>query len=265
MTRILIPVAFSTTARHAVLCVLQLFNQAAVQFFLWNTEAIDSSAPETDRSVLQKMTEFMKQLQDVVSAGQELIPIFSSTFGGQDLEPILKQHQIDLLVLSHPLQRSIQVFDTEMALKRLVYQVKIPVLILPQHCSCRPLKQIALLTNYQQRHSIQATSQVKRLVEIHEGCLQLIHLSKKHTALSEHQKENKEFLESALDGIPIDHQFITAENPEQALQQHNQGHAIDVLLFFAKNINLSEHYVFPALNNSTIASAPKVPILVIHE
>lgn len=268
MKHILIPVDFSEQSWQAALCALNLYKNAGVRFYLFFSEEHDYCKGDSDvitQAPLVRLSSWVKKLELKKASGQVLIPLKWEGEFIADVRSAVSENQIDLIVMS---TRYPNIFCEELSdshVRHIIARVKCPVLIVPRDFSCFTPQQVVLLTDYNFKHRTEATNHIKEFVNRTRAHLNVLQLSKKGNALTTAQQANKSILKGALDSIQHSFHFVIQKTMDEALQFFIDVQQVDMVILFAKNINLSENILFSPSLHTEMDYHKNIPFLIVHE
>ena len=268
MKHILIPVDFSSQSWNTALCAINLYKSPRVHFYLFFSEELDYSADHETTICAppkQQLTSWVKKLDKVIAGGQTIIPLtWKSDFIGGMRKAVADNH-IDLIVMSTSYPNIFSEFLQGSHVREVITRLKCPVLIVPREFYCKSPEQVVLITDYNFNHRAEPTSIINNFGQKAGAHLNVLQLSKTGNALSETQQTNKTFLQSAFDSIPHSFHFVMEKTMDEALQFFIDIQKVDIVVLFAKNINLSENILFsPALTEEKDYHK-NIPFLIVHE
>ncbi|WP_298327522.1 universal stress protein [uncultured Dokdonia sp.] len=268
MKHILIPVDFSSQSWNTALCAINLYKSPRVRFYLFFSEELDYS---TDREATicepptQQLTSWIKKLDKVIAGGQTIEPLrWKSDFIGGMRKAVADNH-IDLIVMSTSYPNIFCDVLKGSHVREVITRLKCPVLIVPREFHCKSPEQVVLITDYNFNHRAEPTSVINNFIKRTSAHLNILQLSKTGNALSETQQTNKTFLQTSFHDIPHSFHFVMERTMDEALQFFVDVQQVDLVVLFAKNINLSENVLFsPALSEEKDYHK-NIPFLIVHE
>lgn len=266
MKHILIPVDFSDQSKKAALCALALYQDIGIKFYLFYSETPDEYESDVIcTSKLGELRSWVKQLKTIITTGQEIISLHWEGGFIEGIRKTVYDNEIDLIVLSTHYPNIFCDTTKGSHTRDLIARVKCPVLIVPREYECRSAKRLVLLSDFNFKHRSQATNLVSRFTKRLKAHLNILQLSKKGNALSETQMVNKSFLQNALDEVSHSFHFVIDKTMDDALQTFVEMHQVDLVVLFAKNINLSENLLFSPTLNLDNDYHKNIPFLIVHE
>ena len=268
MKHILIPVDFSNQSWNTALCAVNLYKNPGVRFYIFFSEQHDYStdvATTICEHPVQQLASWVKKLEKIVAGGQVVIPLKWESDFIADMRGAVADNHIDLIVMSTSYPNIFCEFLKGSHVREVITRLKCPVLIVPREFHCKSPEQVVLITDYNFNHRAEPTSIINNFVKKAHAHLNVLQLSKTGNALSETQQINKTFLQSAFDDIPHSFHFVMEKTMDEALQFFVDIQKVDLVVLFAKNINLSENILFsPALTQEKDYHK-NIPFLIVHE
>ncbi len=268
MKHILIPVDFSDQSWSAAHCALTLYQNAGIRFYLFYSETPDTYLNDgftVCQSKAQDLQKWLITLKGIIKKGQVIIPLRWEGSFIEDVRAAVYDNEIDLIVLStqYPNIFCNDVKDSHT--RNIITRVKCPVLIVPRESQCRVPQQVVLLSDFNFKHRSQATNVISQFIKRARAHLNILQLSKTGNALTTTQNTNKSFLQSALDQVSHSFHFVIDKTMDEALQSFVDMHQVDLVILFAKNINLSENILFSPTLNQDNDYHKNIPFLIVHE
>lgn len=214
---------------------------------------------------IEKLEKWRLQLEKNLAHGQQLVVL---TYDGGFIEKIRKaiiEHNIDLIIWSASLNRELINGKCFNYSKEIITRLNCPVLIIPTDFKCIEAKQVVLLSNLNSIHRDRATTTLSKFMKSTSAHLHILQLCKTTSALTQNQILNKSFLKSTLENVPHSFHFVVDKTMEEALQFFINMIKVDLVILFAKNINLAENILFSIPQNKNTDYNRNVPFLIIHE
>ncbi len=268
MKHILVPTDFSDQSWRAALCAINLYKNAGMRFYIFFSEEHDYLTDDCDLDTItasRKLTVLIKKLKKHIRPGQVLTPLkWESDFIG-DIRAAVSDNKIDLIVTSTHYPNIFYNGLKGSHVRDIVTRIKCPVLIVPRAIKCTPPRQVALLTDYNNKPRSQATDTVHEFIHRSQAHLNILQLAKTDLALSPTQQLNKEYLKTALDDTSHSFHFVIDKTIDEALQFFINVQQVDLVILFAKNRNLSENLLFAPSLDKNINYHENTPFLIIHE
>lgn len=268
MKHILIPVDFSEQSWRAALCAINLYKNAGIHFYLFFSEEHDHCIDDGDvltQTPLVRLLSWIKKLEKKIASGQTMLPLKWEGEFIAGVRSSVSENQIDLIVMS---TRYPNIFCEELSdsyVRHIIARVKCPVLIVPRDFNCITPQQVVLLTDYNFKHRTEATNRITEFVNRTRAHLNVLQLSKKGNALTTAQQANKSILKGALDSIQHSFHFVIQKTMDEALQFFIDVQQVDMVILFAKNINLSENILFSPSLQTEKDYHKNIPFLIVHE
>jgi hypothetical protein len=268
MKHILIPVDFSDESWKAALCALSMYQNTGVCFYLFYSEISDTFGGEQTmiyRTREKDLQSWLVRLKSKITTGQVIIPLRWEGKFIDGIREAVSDNKIDLIVLSTHYPNIFCDGVKGSHTRDIITRVKCPVLVVPRDTICRLPEQVVLLSDFNFKHRSQATTIVSRFIKRAKAHLNILQLSKTGQALTDTQDLNKSFLQTALDQVSHSFHFVIDKTMDEALQSFVDMHQVDLVILFAKNINLSENLLFSPTLNQENDYHKSIPFLVVHE
>lgn len=268
MKHILIPTDFSDQSWKAAQCALTFYQNAGIRFYLFYSETPDAYVRDTNtvcESKAQDLQKWLVRLKATIRKGQVIIPLRWEGSFIEDVRAAVYDNGIDLIILSthYP-----NIFCDDLKgshTRNIITRVKCPVLIVPRESKCCMPKQAVLLTDFNFKHRSQATKIISKFIKKSKAHLNILQLSKTGNALTTIQTKNKSFLQDALGHVSHSFHFVIDKTMDEALQSFVNMLQVDLVILFAKNINISENLLFSPTLNQHNDYHKNIPFLVVHE
>ncbi|WP_292891142.1 universal stress protein [Nonlabens sp.] len=268
MKNILIPIDFKSPSWKLVKCVLSMYPYAGMRFYLIYVTALDL---KLDAHVIQrefKETNLKKQLTDLEERLTRNQKIISLPWRGnfiQNIKEAVSDYDIELIVLKtrHPIISN-QGKETSLP-KDIITRVKCPILMLPKKFKCEQPKQLVLLSDFNFAHRARSTNTLVKFIKDNKSHLHILQLRKLRQALTINQNVNKSFLQNTLGHLPHSFHFVIDKTMDEGLQFYINRNQVDLVILFAKNINILEHILFLKNKERGRDYREEVPFLIIHE
>ena len=268
MKHILIPVNFSDLSWKAALCAISMYQNPGVRFYLFYSETPD--AYHSDQTAVshrgaKNLQRWLVKLKNIIKKGQVIIPLRWEGSLIEDIRAAVYDNEINLIVLCTQYPNIFFDGVKGSRTRDIITRVKCPVLIVPRESKCCIPKQVVLLSDFNFKHRSQATTVISRFIRSAKAHLNILQLSKTDNALTNTQNTNKSFLETTLDQVLHSFHFVIDKTMDEALQSFVNMHQVDLVILFAKNINLSENLLFSPTLNQENDYHKNIPFLVVHE
>lgn len=267
MKHILIPVDFSDQSWQSAICALSIYQNAGVRFYLFYSEMPDDSELDTALCVSRAsdLKVWTQKLTKHLASGQVIIPLLWEGSFIENIKTAVLDNEIDLIVLSTQYPNIFCEGLEGSHTRAIIARVKCPVLIVPRGFKCTPPKEVVLLSDFNFKHRSRATGTLTRFLERLKAKLNVLQLSTKGNALTDTQSDNKSFLQDVLKDIPHRFHFMIDKTMDEALQFFIDMNKVDLVVLFAKNINLSENILFSPTLTRDQDYHKIIPFLIIHE
>jgi nucleotide-binding universal stress UspA family protein len=145
-----------------------------------------------------------------------------------------------------------------------ITKVKCPILVIPEHASYKPIKEIVFPTDFNIFFKNRVLTTLSEAIQHTTASLSILYISKKVQDLTTLQKKNRTFLDEHLEDKPHNYFFITDENIETAIDTFVKSHQVDMIAMVAKNLNYFQRILFkPTVEKLSYYTT--IPFLVLHE
>ncbi|QJP35677.1 hypothetical protein F0365_15345 [Nonlabens sp. Ci31] len=268
MKHVLIPIDFTSPSWKVVSCVLSMYLKAGMRFYLIYSAAVDLKidAHVTQRELKERDLKIqLKDLEGLLAPNQKIISLpWKGSFIGNIKEAVV-EYDIDLIALNAGCSPACYKGIKANPAKDIITRVKCPVLMVPLDFKCKQAKEIVLLSDFNFIHRARSTNTLVQFVKDNQSHLHILQLHKHSHALTETQDNNKLFLQNTLGDLSHSFHFVIDKTMNEALQFYINRNQVDLVILFAKNINLLEHILFSKTRGGGFDYHKKVPFLIIHE
>jgi hypothetical protein len=241
-----------------------MYPNTDVTFYLFYSETAPQNVAPCPHKT-KDLNTWLTQLKTKIHIGQDLITLRGKGNFIEDIRTAIFDNNIDLIVLSTHYPNIFCHGVKGSHTREIITRVKCPVLIVPRASKCAIPQQIILLSDFNFQHRSIATSSISGFVQRAKAHLNILQLSKTDNALTDTQNRNKSFLQTALDQVSHSFHFVIDKTMDEALQFFIDMHQVDLVILFAKNINLSENLLFSPTLHENIDYHKNIPFLVVHE
>lgn len=268
MKHILIPIDFTAPSCKLLSGVLSMYPEPGMRFYLLYSEEVDI---KTDTYVTQKKQQErklkfqLKKLEGLLAPHQKIISLQWKGSFIENLKEAVLDYDIDLIVLKTSCSAILNKDKEVSCTKDVIARVKCSILMVPKEFQGEPPKQVVLLSDFNFMHWARSANTLVNFVRDNKSNLHILQLYEKNQALKESQNINKSFLESSLGHLPHRFHIIINKTVNEALQSYMHRHHIDLIVLFAKNINILEPILFSNKNDLGKEHQEEVPFLIIHE
>jgi hypothetical protein len=245
-----------------------MYPKPGMRFYLIYSMAIDL---KIDTHVAQR--EFkerdlkiqLKDLEGLLAPHQKIISLPWKGNFIENIKEAVFDYDIDLIVLETRSPAILNQGKDASRAKDIITRVKCAILMLPKEFKCEQPKQIVLLSDFNFMHRARSTNTLVKFVKDNKSHLNILQLHKYSHALTKTQNINKSFLQNTLGHLPHSFHFVIDKTMDEALQFYINRNQVDLVILFAKNINILEHILFLKNKERGRDYHEEVPFLIIHE
>ena len=282
MKNILIPVDFSEHSMNALEYVQNLFAKTSCNFFVLHIsdyidqpvyhEKLDAEgnlqlikeAPPSKR----QLTDFMQVVENNFDNDKHrYIALHEHGFFIETLKKNLELHKIDMVAMGTKGVSGLREKIIGSNTGDVITKVKCDILAIPKSAKHSVIDEIAFPTDFNIFYSHKILNSITEMLEIGDGNLRVMNVSKKDTDLNSAQIQNRDYLYDYLnESFPGRNSFhtITNKRVNAAIQCFVESRDIDMIIMVAKNLNFLQQVFFDSLVEK-ISFHTKVPFLVLHE
>lgn len=264
MKHILFPIDNTQSSLEMIQCIIAMYPESGMRFYIM-PRTVNNHAGLTPANGINDFENQLTPIQNTLNEGQKLLTLNWKGDTIKNIQEAVVDYDLELIVLAvskiaHATQNQITSFN-----KDIITRVKCPVFLVPEKLKCHQPKQIVLLTDYRFAHHSRATSTLFEFVKETDAHLSILQLSKKSHSLTADQITNKLILENSVESLSHSFHFVIDKTIDKALQFFIHIHKVDVVVLFAKHINLTESLLFSPEESDKINDHRHLPFLIIHE
>ncbi|WP_369886602.1 universal stress protein [Aquimarina sp. AD10] len=278
MKNILIPTDFSDNSWNAIVYALSFFRKVKCNFFLLHVSPYEemmggTTFYDTTNSVVENTTHSHKEQMRLLQKKIEKLPLntkhqfFTINEHIFFIDAIRKQiahKHIDFIVMGTKGASGLKEKTIGSNTGDVITKVKCPVLVVPEKATYTRPREIAFPTDYNISYKNRVLHTIAEILDVHNTCLRILHVTKKNQKLSGLQEKNKDFLDDALEDIEHSFHFLSNPNIEEAVQCFVESRDITMITMIAKNLNFFQRILFhPTVEK--ISYHTTIPFLVLHE
>jgi hypothetical protein len=245
-----------------------MYPKPGMRFYLIYSAAVDLKidAHVTKRELKERDLKIqLKDLEGLLAPNQKIISLpWKGSFIGNIKEAVV-EYDIDLIALNAGCSPACYKGIKANPAKDIITRVKCAILMLPKEFKCEQPKQIVLLSDFNFMHRARSTNTLVKFVKDNKSHLNILQLHKYSHALTKTQNINKSFLQNTLGHLPHSFHFVIDKTMDEALQFYINRNQVDLVILFAKNINILEHILFLKNKERGRDYHEEVPFLIIHE
>jgi nucleotide-binding universal stress UspA family protein len=268
MKHILIPVDFTDPSWKVARYALARYQKPGMRFYLMHSEYSNLKARSNESSLEHKEHDgvaWSHHLEEFLAPHQKMIALQWKGSLIENIKDAVFDYDIDLIILDTGHAYNLDEPVGVNLIKDIITRVKCPVFIVPRAFKCHQPQQIVLVSDFNFTHRARATNTLSQFMQSTQAHLNILQLSKTSHALTPAQLINKSFLQNALEHVSHSFHFVIDTSMNEALQFFINIHDVDLVILFAKHINLSENLLFLPVHRDHIDYRTKVPFLIIHE
>lgn len=270
--RILVPTDFSDCSINALNYATQLAQKLEISELII-FHAYSAPASYTDLNISYDLSDTVTQIEKDIDADFKKLPdkvpglskipyktIKKDTYLEEGVLSICLLHPVDLIVMGTQGASGIDEVVLGTNTHRIIRNQISPVLVIPEHATYKPIKNIALSSDYK---SIlyELLSPLKDIRYAFGSNLHVIHVSDKGTLEAEKATAAKT-LENYLKDFPHQYHFIPDNNLEESLERFGIEHNIDLLTIYPRKKGFFDR-IFGKSESKSIIFHTKLPLLAL--
>ncbi len=261
MQTVIVPVDFSETSMNAARYAVQLLTgHYGVTMILHHVYEKSSQAAEA----LEKLTQLQEELRTTGIVKTELLAEEGSGFV-EELEKLARHRVADLIIMGitgrSPIGQSLMGSNT---LKMVQHKV-CPVLIIPENCSFKAVKNVLLTSDFKDVQSATPSVPIRKVLKAFQPQLHVLNVDSGHyVALTEEYQKEKARLKEMFAGFSPEFYFMALHDVNEAINQFAQDKQIDIIIVIHKEQSLISR-LFSKSQTKKLAYQSSVPVLAVHE
>lgn len=259
---VLIPTDFSDNARNAIDYCRSLFVDRPLVMHLLHV-----ASPQITPSEEQQQSNLLDVLvSDLKKDNAEKHFVTGHLAKGDLIKTILQHidlHRIELLVMgTKGIGAAYQTVIGSNTLN-VIHKVPFTTLVVPEHASCKGLKQLVFPTDLSTYYSYSFFNDAEKMIRYFKTALKVIYLDKREHKLTPEQSEYSEYIKTFFSSLPFSYDKIIHQNLSEGVQSYLTKFPADAFLMAAKNIHfLSELFLSPQTTEAHYLK--QYPIFVVH-
>lgn len=270
--RILVPIDFSDCSINALKYATQLGQKLEISELLI-FHAFSAPASYSDLNISYDLSDTVTQIEKEIEADFIKLPkkvpalsqmsyrtIKKDTYLEEGIMSICLQNPIDLIIMGTQGASGIDEVILGTNTHRIIRNQISPVLVIPEHATYQPIKNIALSSDYKSIMS-ELLTPLKDIRYAFGSNLHVIHVSDKGLLEGEKASAAKT-LENYLRDFPHQYHFIPDNNLEESLDRFGIEHNIDLLTIYPRKKGFFER-IFGKSESKSIIFHSKLPLLVL--
>ncbi len=279
MKNILIPTDFSKNSFNAIEYAMSFFKDIEINFHFLHVslmEEIDAeqyfyaiSESSSEERVTKNPIERLKgEIQKAKDLSENKNHKFDYIHEYVQFVEAVRQHiaekEIDLVIMGTKgaSKNNIALLGSNTA--DVITRVKCPVLVIPERARYTDPKNIVFPTDFNMFYKEKVLHTLSEILQIKNGTLKVLYVSKKINDLSDTQKKNRNYLEDYLEEKPHSFYFISEGTIDTAITKFSEKNQVDMIAMIAKNLNFFQRLLFiPTIEK--VSYHTKIPFLVLHE
>jgi len=280
MKNILLPTDFSENSWNAIKYAIQFFKSSSCNFYLLHVNKLSALVdndsyylPTTDviedTFIKPAKVQLRKVLKRILREFPEahfhhFYTLTDYDFFIDSIRKHIVENKIDAIVMGTKGATGLEKLIIGTNTGDVITKVKCTTIIVPENAQFKELKEIAFPTDFSLRYDIETLDPLFELVETYSSSLRILHIGKRHEALNDNQKKNKELLEDYFGRQKPSFYFLTNKNIAESIQCFVESRDINMIVMVAKNLNYFQKILFHS-RVEEISYHTDIPFLVLHE
>ena len=277
--RILLPTDFSKNALNAIRYALELYRDQNCDFYFLNAYQVNGysidtfmvpepgeRAFETAKLESHKGFEKLMDILELHNHNPKHVYHTISTFNSllQAIKNTIAKHDIDMVVMGTKGMTGADsvIFGTN-TVDAMEKVTECPVLAIPENVSFTSPKEIVFPTDYKTNFKRKELNYLMEIALYHEAAIRILHIEKE-ASLSRDQKNNKELLESILDGTDHSYHTLSDLKVQSGISAFIESRESDMIAF----VNRKHNFFGSMLSRPLVKEMgyhSKIPVLTLHD
>ncbi len=261
MNTVIVPVDFSETSINAAKYAAQLLTgEYEVTMLLYHRYEKASEADLAGKSLenlrVNLLELFSVKIEVLAHEGDDFV---------DSLEKAARHRKADLVIMGITGKSAIaHVFFGSNTLKMAERKV-CPVLIVPQHASFSPIKNVMLTSDFKDSVETTPSAPIKDFLDAFKPQLHIVNVDDEHyISLSEHYDKEKQEMQKMFADYNPEFYFMRLYDVEEAINLFAESRNIDLIIAVQKNHSFIAR-LFKRSHTKILSYYTKMPILIMHE
>ncbi len=271
--KILLPTDFSDNANHAIEYAIELFGFEDVKYILINAFVEPNTSADmlvSINDILQKQAtaDLNKIISRLVNNHPDIKGLLEHRLEYGPLATALKitteKEHVDYVVMgtrgASGIKKALIGSNTSAVIRR----VKCPIIAIPEKAEIKPLKNIALATDYEGLENDELLQPLVDITKRNSSKILAVNVSRELVLAGPNEYETKGMsLGKQFEGIK--QSFFTVENPDvvQGVREFAKNHKVDMLVMISRKHTLFER-LFSTSVTKEMSMIGEVPLMVLH-
>jgi nucleotide-binding universal stress UspA family protein len=278
MKTILVPTDYSDTSKNAARYAIALSRQLNVtSLILYNAyqqpittdpamNAVEFYNIEDFRKISEEgMKNFVDDLQLESESGIEFQTISEFNVLSNGIEELCKNNpSVDLIVMGITGGGKLEEVLIGSNTIHVAKHTKVPLIIVPADAVYKPVKQIALATDFKQVVESTPVEPIKEILDATQAKLHVLHIDHNKKEFTENTPFESLMLDTLLEGYNPEYHFIDNADFTEGMNEFVRQNDIDLIVTIPKKHGLFEG-LFKRSHTKMLAYHTHVPLMVIHE
>ena len=277
MKKILLPTDFSKNAWNAIVYALQFFKDEECLFYVLNTytpliyrvdyliggpavSAIPDIGIDVSLAGLERTVERMNREYPNPKHQFKTISEFNTLT--DEVHKICKEKGLDIIVMGTKGASGVKEVFIGSNTIQVIRKSNVPVLLIPEEYSFKPLNTILFPTDYLIEHSQEGIAPLLEIIKQFNATLHVVHAEEDE--LSDAQIESKEWLKETLKGMPCTFQDITEQYMPNIVHSYVEKNKIDLIVMMNRKHTFLKRLLYRP-NVDSVGYHCVVPFLVLPE
>lgn len=261
MNTVIVPVDFTETSVNAAKYAAQLLSgHYGVTMLLYHRYEKTSEADLAGKS----LENLKVNLNELFSVKIEVLAHEGDDFV-DGLEKAARHRKADMVIMGITDRSPIaQVFFGSNSLK--IAERKVcPVLIVPQHASFSPIKNVMLTSDFRSTVETTPSVPIKDFLDAFRPQLHIVNVDDEHyISLTEHYDKEKQEIQKMFADYNPEFYFMRLFDVDEAINLFAESRNIDLIIVVQKNHSFIAR-LFKSNRTKTLSYYTKMPIMIMHE
>lgn len=261
MTTVIVPVDFSETSLNAARYAKNfLTGHYGVTMILYHSFSKSSD----EESIIASLEKLKIELSEDHLVKMEVFAHLQDNFVA-GLDRMARHRRANLVIMGITGKSALaQVLFGSNTLK-MAETKACPVLIIPEHASFKPLKNVMLTSDFEDTLNSTPSVSIKEFLIVHRPQLHVINVDKDHyISLTEEYEKEKQNLKKLLSDFNPVFYFMRLYDVDEAINLFAEDRNIDLVIVVQKDQSWMDRFLKTS-RTKKMSFQSKLPVLVIHE
>ncbi|MBV6646044.1 MAG: universal stress protein [Cyclobacteriaceae bacterium] len=172
-----------------------------------------------------------------------------------------ENEEIDLIIMATKGAKGFgELWGTKTA--KIVQEVDIPVLVIPDHTTLKDIGKIGLFCDYSAEADYHTLDFLLEIAETRELDIDVVTLNRDEKVMTSHQKAYRQLVRRKLESVPTTFNITFSSHIDQGIIDYSKTNEIGLITILPKNYSFIEHVFHESLTQKMTFHSP-IPLLVL--